>query len=55
MGRDLVVRKAEDIWGSGIVEQVSLDLQNEFPEAKGFSARNLWSMKKMVFFLCSCT
>ena len=50
MGRDLVVRKAEDIWGSGIVEQVSLDLQNEFPEAKGFSARNLWSMKKWYSF-----
>lgn len=50
MGRDLVVRKAEDMWGSGIVEQVSLDLQNEFPEAKGFSARNLWSMKKWYSF-----
>ena len=28
------------------VEQLSLDLQNEFPKAKGFSARNLWNMKK---------
>lgn len=26
LGRDLVVRKAEEKWGSGIVEQVSLDL-----------------------------
>lgn len=26
-------------------EQLSLDLQNEFPKAKGFSARNLWNMK----------
>lgn len=50
MGRDLVIRKAEGIWESGIVEQVSLDLQNEFPEAKGFSARNLWSMKKWYSF-----
>ena len=41
LGRDLVVRKAEEKWGSGIVEQVSLDLQAEFPNAKGFSARNL--------------
>ena len=32
MGRDLVTRKVEDVWGAGIVEQVSLDLQNEFPE-----------------------
>lgn len=50
MGRDLVVRKAEDTWGTGIVEQVSLDLQNEFPETKGFSARNLWNMKKWYSF-----
>ena len=46
LGRDLVVRKAEEKWGSGIVEQVSLDLQAEFPEVKGFSARNLWFMKQ---------
>lgn len=26
LGRDLVERKAEEKWGSGIVEQVSLDL-----------------------------
>ena len=50
LGRDLVVRKAEEKWGSGIVEQVSLDLQAEFPGAKGFSARNLWNMKKWYSF-----
>ena len=50
LGRDLVVRKAEEKWGSGIVNQVSLDLQAEFPEAKGFSARNLWNMKKWYTF-----
>lgn len=32
LGRDLVMRKAEEKWGSGIVEQVSLDLQAAFPE-----------------------
>ena len=31
LGRDLVVRKAEEKWGSGIVEQVSLDLQSQLP------------------------
>jgi len=36
LGRDLVERKAEEKWGKGIVEQLSLDLQNEFPKAKGF-------------------
>ena len=50
LGRDLMVRRAEEKWGSGIVEQVSLDLQAEFPSAKGFSARNLWNMKKWYSF-----
>lgn len=50
LGRDIVIRKAEEKWGSGIVEQLSLDLQAEFPNAKGFSARNLWNMKKWYLF-----
>lgn len=50
MGRDLVLRRAEDTWGAGIVEQVSLDLQAEFPNVKGFSTTNLWNMKKWYSF-----
>lgn len=50
LGRDLVVRKAEEKWGGGIVEQVSMDLQAEFPNSKGFSARNLWFMKQWYSF-----
>ncbi len=50
LGRDLVTRKAEERWGSGIVEQVSLDLQAAFPESKGFSTTNLWYMKQWYQF-----
>ena len=50
LGRDLVIRKVEEKWGSGIVNRVSLDLQAEFPKAKGFSARNLWFMKQWYSF-----
>ena len=50
LGRDLVVRRAEEKWGKGIVEQVSLDLQAEFPNVKGFSARNLWNLKRWYSF-----
>ena len=53
LGRDLVVLKAEEKWGSGIVEQVSLDLQAAFPGVKGFSTRNLWNMKKWYSFYSS--
>ena len=50
LGRDLVRKKAEERWGSGVVEQVSLDLQREFPGENGFSVRNLWNMKKWFLF-----
>jgi predicted nuclease of restriction endonuclease-like (RecB) superfamily len=50
LGRDLVQRKAEERWGAGVVEQVSLDLKREFPDADGFSTSNLWYMKKWYLF-----
>ena len=50
LGRDLVQKKAEERWGSGVVEQVSLDLQAAFPESKGFSTTNLWYMKQWYLF-----
>ena len=50
MGRDLVQKKAEERWGAGVVEQVSLDLQREFPESTNFSVRNLWYMKQWFLF-----
>ena len=50
LGRDLVMKKAEERWGSGVVEQVSLDLKREFPNEDGFSTSNLWYMKKWYLF-----
>ena len=50
LGRDLVQKKAEERWGAGVVEQVSLDLQREFPNADGFSTTNLWYMKQWYLF-----
>ncbi|MBQ8867655.1 MAG: DUF1016 family protein [Bacteroidaceae bacterium] len=50
LGRDLVQKKAEERWGAGVVEQVSLDLKREFPNADGFSTSNLWYMKKWYLF-----
>ncbi|MCQ2140621.1 MAG: PDDEXK nuclease domain-containing protein [Bacteroidales bacterium] len=50
LGRDLVTRKAEEQWGTGVVEQLSMDLQAAFPESKGFSTTNLWYMKKWYEF-----
>ena len=53
LGRDLVVLRAEEKWGNGVEEQLSLDLQDAFPGVKGFSARNLWFMKQWYSFYAS--
>lgn len=50
LGRDLVQMKAEERWGAGVVEQVSMDLKREFPDTDGFSTSNLWFMKKWFLF-----
>ena len=50
LGRDIVALKAESKWGSGIINQLSVDLQNLFPSQKGFSARNIWDIKKWYLF-----
>ena len=50
LGHDLVQKKAEERWGTGVVEQVSLDMQREFPDSTNFSVRNLWYMKQWYLF-----
>ena len=50
LGRDLVIRKAEERWGAGVVEQLSLDLKAASPKSEGFSTTNLWNMKKWYLF-----
>ena len=36
MGKDLVEKKPEQVWGSGVIKQLSLDLRALFPEVKGY-------------------
>lgn len=50
IGSDLVTRKAEERWGAGVVEQLSFDLQQAFPNDKGFSSRNVWRMKQWYLY-----
>lgn len=50
LAQDLVKMKVEEKWGAGVIEQISLDLKAAFPAAKGFSARNLWLVKKWFQF-----
>lgn len=53
LGRDMIIRKAEEKWGAGVVEQLSFDLQEAFPNDKGFGTRNLWRMQQWYLFFSS--
>lgn len=45
IGKSIVERQEAYGWGKSIVESLSKDLQNEFPDTMGFSSRNLWRMR----------
>lgn len=45
IGRDIRQRQAELGWGARVVERIAADLKTAFPEAKGFSPRNLKYMR----------
>lgn len=45
LGKLLFEQKIEKGYGSGVVNQLSVDLKSEFPEM-GLSPRNLWNMKR---------
>lgn len=47
LGRDIVARDAENVYGSGFFKFFSQDLHHEIPEGKGFSPQNLYYMKKL--------
>ncbi|MGX1160754.1 putative nuclease of restriction endonuclease-like (RecB) superfamily [Arthrobacter sp. SLBN-100] len=45
VGNELMKRESEEGWGSRVVTRLSADLRSSFPEARGFSPRNLRYMK----------
>lgn len=47
IGRHIVESQAQHGWGKGIVEQLSKDLRQEFSGEEGYSARNLWDMRRL--------
>jgi predicted nuclease of restriction endonuclease-like (RecB) superfamily len=49
IGRMIVEKQDELGWGKSVVEQLSKDLQAEFPGQRGWSVQNLWNMRK--FFI----
>ena len=47
IGRDIVEMQEHEKYGDALIYRLSEDLQREFPNAKGFSYRNLHYMKNM--------
>jgi len=47
IGRGIVERQRALGWGESVVELVAADLRREFPGATGFSARNVWDMRRL--------
>jgi predicted nuclease of restriction endonuclease-like (RecB) superfamily len=48
IGREILLRRDEQGWGTGVVRRLAEDLRSEFPEMQGLSARNLQYMRSMV-------
>ena len=46
----IIARQQASAWGDGILNQISRDLQSEFPDMKGFSVRNLKYMRQWYQF-----
>jgi len=46
IGKAIVEKQEELGWGKSVVENLSKDLQYEFPGTKGFSVQNLWYMRQ---------
>jgi predicted nuclease of restriction endonuclease-like (RecB) superfamily len=48
IGKQLAERESAEGWGSKVVTRLSADIRSAFPEAKGFSPRNLRYMKSFA-------
>jgi predicted nuclease of restriction endonuclease-like (RecB) superfamily len=51
IGRLIVERQKGETWGKSVVQKLSADLRKEFPDVAGYSADNLWRMRKLHLLL----
>jgi predicted nuclease of restriction endonuclease-like (RecB) superfamily len=50
LGNEIVQKQKEAHWGDAILDQLSIDLKNSFPNIKGFSKRNLYAIRQWYLF-----
>ena len=47
IGKAIIEKQNQFGWGKSVVELLSNDLRRMYPEVSGFSARNLWDMRRL--------
>lgn len=48
IGQEILTRQQQQGWGAKVIDKLAKDLQQEFPEMKGFSPRNLKYMRSFA-------
>ena len=48
IGNEILLRQNNEGWGTKVIDRLSKDLKETFPDMSGFSPRNLGSMKKFA-------
>jgi hypothetical protein len=51
IGREILARQQAQGWGAKVIDRLAHDLQDAFPDMRGWSSRNL---KYMAFFAQHC-
>lgn len=53
LSTDIAAQQAEERWGSGFLQRLSQDLEQAFPQVKGFSKHNLEQIRRWHRFWSS--
>lgn len=48
IGRSILERQRKEGWGAGVIDRLSADLRDSFPDMRGLSPRNLKYMRKFA-------
>src|SRR5258708_35588250 len=48
IGTEILARQQHEGWGTKVIDQLAKDLRNTFPDARGFSPRNLKYMRALA-------
>ena len=55
IGKAIMKKQEEEGWGAKVIDRMSKDLKDAFPEMSGFSPRNIKYMRKYAALDCGLT